>query len=89
MANGIPVVQPRRGAFPELLEKAGGGILVEPDDTAALAHGILTLWKDRARAEELGARGARGVAQHFSVARSAARTLEIYQSLMTPTLVAR
>ena len=32
MANGIPVVQPRRGAFPEILGKTGGGILVEADD---------------------------------------------------------
>ena len=36
MANGVPVVQPRRGAFPEILEKTGGGILVEPDDPASL-----------------------------------------------------
>ncbi len=32
MASGVAVVQPRRGAFPEILEKTGGGILVEPDD---------------------------------------------------------
>ncbi len=41
MANGVPVVQPRRGAFPEIMEKTGGGILVEPDDTASLARGHL------------------------------------------------
>ena len=32
MASGVPVVQPRRGAFPEILEKTRGGLLVEPDD---------------------------------------------------------
>ena len=26
MANGVPVVQPRRGAFPEIIEKTGGGL---------------------------------------------------------------
>ncbi|HET9319252.1 MAG TPA: glycosyltransferase family 4 protein, partial [Bryobacteraceae bacterium] len=30
MANEVPVVQPRHGAFPEIIEKTGGGILVEP-----------------------------------------------------------
>ena len=28
MANGVPVVQPRRGAFPEIVERTGGGLLV-------------------------------------------------------------
>ena len=40
MANGVPVVQPRRGAFPEILERTGGGILVEPDDAGSLAQAI-------------------------------------------------
>ncbi len=50
MASGVPVVQPRRGAFPEILEKTGGGILVEPGDPAGLADGIYRLWKDPALA---------------------------------------
>ena len=28
MACGVPVVQPRRGAFTEIVEKTGGGLLV-------------------------------------------------------------
>ena len=32
MACGVPVVQPRRGGFTEIVEKTGGGLLVEPDD---------------------------------------------------------
>jgi glycosyltransferase involved in cell wall biosynthesis len=54
MANGVPVVEPRRGAFPEILQKTGGGILVGPDDAASLAQGIFSLWKDPALADELG-----------------------------------
>jgi len=81
MANGVPVVQPRRGAFPEILQKTGGGILVEPDDTASLAQGILSLWKDPALAEELGKRGAQGVREHYSASRMAARALEVYSNI--------
>ena len=28
LANGVPVVQPRHGSFPELIEATGGGLLV-------------------------------------------------------------
>ena len=54
MANGIPVVQPRRGAFTEIVEKTGGGLLVDPDDAASLAEGLWQLWKDRGRRDAIG-----------------------------------
>jgi glycosyltransferase involved in cell wall biosynthesis len=78
MANGVPVVQPRHGSFTEIVRNTGGGLLVEENNTAALADGILTLWKDRALAEELGRRGAQGVREHYSVARMAARAIDVY-----------
>jgi glycosyltransferase involved in cell wall biosynthesis len=81
MAVGVPVVQPMRGAFPEVLEKTGGGILVDPDNIESLADGILSLWKDRALAEELGARGAAGVRGHYSVANMAHRTMDVFRGL--------
>jgi glycosyltransferase involved in cell wall biosynthesis len=81
MANGVPVIEPRRGAFPEILRKTGGGILVEPDNAASLAQGILSLWKDPSLAEELGQRGAHGVREHYSAARMAARALEAYAKI--------
>ena len=84
MAAGIPVVQPRRGAFPELLERTGGGLLVEPDRAEALADGLLALWSDPARARSLGEAGAAGVREHFTVARMAEAAEELYSSLMVP-----
>jgi glycosyltransferase involved in cell wall biosynthesis len=32
LANGVPVVQPKHGSFPELIEATGGGLLVNPED---------------------------------------------------------
>jgi glycosyltransferase involved in cell wall biosynthesis len=81
MACGVPIVQPRRGAFPEILERTGGGILVEPDDPASLADGIYRLWKDPGLRTELGRRGAQGVREHYSAARMAARAAEAYASI--------
>jgi len=78
LACGVPVVQPRRGGFTEIVERTQGGLLVAPDDPEALAAGIYELWKNPARRAELGERGARGVREHYSVARMAERALEVY-----------
>ena len=62
MATGTPVVQPRRGAYGEIIERTGGGLLVEPT-TDALAEGLLTLARQPRSGARLGRRGAEGVAR--------------------------
>src|SRR5207245_5809925 len=57
LANGVPVVQPRHGSFPELIEQTGGGLLVEPGDAAGLAAAWKQLADDPRRGEEMGRRG--------------------------------
>jgi glycosyltransferase involved in cell wall biosynthesis len=79
MASGVPVVQPRRGAFREILERTGGGMLVQPDDAASLMDGIYSLWKNPELAAELGRRGAEGVRKFYSASQMAARALEALQ----------
>ncbi|HEX8476341.1 MAG TPA: glycosyltransferase family 4 protein [Pyrinomonadaceae bacterium] len=82
MACGVPVVQPRRGAFTEIVNKTGGGLLVEPDDPQSLAEAILELQRNPSLAQELGASGARGVREHYNVALMAERALEVFHSLL-------
>ena len=57
LANGVPVVQPAHGAFPELLERTGGGLLVPPDDPQALAEALERLLLDNALRKELAHTG--------------------------------
>ena len=83
MASGVPVVQPRRGAFTEIVEKTGGGLLVAPGDPQALADGLFALWSDRAQREALAARGFDGVRAHYGVAHSADRLMAVYESMMS------
>ena len=67
LASGVPVVQPRVAAFPELIAATGGGVLCEPGSVGALAEAIEALVLDRARARALGEAGRRAVEKSFSV----------------------
>ncbi|MFO0844460.1 MAG: glycosyltransferase family 4 protein [Gemmataceae bacterium] len=81
-ANGVPVVQPRHGSFPELVEQTGGGLLVEPGDAEGLARAWLELKSVRRRAAELGACGRAAVWERFTAARMAEDTLRVYQECL-------
>ncbi len=72
-AAGVPVVQPRCAAFPELVDATGGGILCEPGSVEALADGWETLLTDPAKTQEMGSRGRAAVEREFSMPRMAER----------------
>ncbi len=78
MATGVPVVQPRRGAFPEVVEATGGGVIVDADDPEALADAWVELARNPARAAELSAAAVAGVKRHYSVDRMAEAAEEVY-----------
>jgi glycosyltransferase involved in cell wall biosynthesis len=79
MASGVPVVQPRRGAFTEVVEKTGGGLLVAPDDPEALAEGLHRVWSDPSTAASLGQRAYDGARAHYTIEQSTTRLLDVYQ----------
>jgi glycosyltransferase involved in cell wall biosynthesis len=79
MANGVPVVLPQHGAFPELVEETGGGILVRPNDPEALALGLATLVEDGERRRQLGVQGERAVHERFAAAAMARETVAAYR----------
>ena len=85
LANGVPAVQPRHGAFPDLIDATGGGLLFTPNDTDDLALKLLVLARDREQAERLGRAGAQGVRERFGVDRMAEATLQLYASLARPS----
>jgi glycosyltransferase involved in cell wall biosynthesis len=83
LANGVPVVQPRHGSFPELIEATGGGLLVNPEDPADLARGLGRLLDNPAHREELGKKGQAAVFDRFHADRMARETAEVYSRYVT------
>ena len=79
LASGVPVVQPRHGSFPEMIEATGGGVLVEPGSAEALADGLRSLLRDPEKRRALGQQGREAVHARFGDATMADRTLAVYQ----------
>jgi glycosyltransferase involved in cell wall biosynthesis len=87
MARGTPVIQPRRGAFIEIVEKTGGGVLFEPENPSSLADALYQAWLDSERMEALGQRAFAGVRDHYTIAHSASRLLDVYENSLSRLVV--
>ncbi|MEI6162951.1 MAG: glycosyltransferase family 4 protein [Planctomycetota bacterium] len=57
LVAGVPVVAPKHGAFPELLDHGQAGLLHTPHDEKDLANTIFTLVADAQLSQLLGAHG--------------------------------
>ena len=71
MAAGVPVIQPRHAAFPEIIEATGAGVLCEPGDVKSLADAIDGLLQHPLHARHLGRRGRAAVEKDFTIERMA------------------
>lgn len=86
MACGVPVVQPRRGAFIEIVERTGGGLLVAPDNIDLLAEAFQFLRESANSAAALGESGFKKVRVHYSIEVATARLLDVYEAIVHPAL---
>lgn len=82
MALGKPVVATRAGGIPDLIEDQVHGLLVEPEDPAALARAIATLLRDPELAHDMGRRGRERQRREFSIDRVARRVEGLYEELL-------
>ena len=82
MASGIPVVQPALGAFPEIINKAGGGIIYHPNTPEMLAKSLENLLDDNDKLEKMSNEARSSVENHFDINRHAGQLVEIYRKVM-------
>ena len=80
LANGIPVVLPRHGAFPELIAATGGGVLVEPGNATALAAQLEALLLNSAARVQIGEQGRAVVHANYHPQALATQTLQLFQA---------
>ena len=81
MGCATAVVASRVGGIPEVVEEGVTGLLVPPDDPAALADALNLLLRDPGRAAALGLAGRGRAAAEFSWDAVAAQTAGLYAEL--------
>ncbi len=81
LASGVPVVATRVPALEQVMWSDDTGVLVPPDDVAAMLEQALTLWNDPGLAARLGRRGLEVVRDCFTVDRMAREILRLYDEL--------
>ncbi len=79
-----PVVATAVSSIPEIVADGETGLLVPPEDPAALAEAVSALLDDPARAAALGEAGRIRAHTEFSVARMAERTAAAYEEALNP-----
>jgi glycosyltransferase involved in cell wall biosynthesis len=81
LASGIPLVQPALGAFPEIVNASGGGVVFEPNTASALAEKLSEVLLHPSKLETMSLAGRKAVEEQFDCAVQSQKMVEIYKSL--------
>ncbi len=84
LAQGVPVVQPDHGSFPELIKATGGGILFEPHSATALADALERLMDDPSKRASLGSTGRGAVRVSFTDDIMAENVWAVFEGVAAP-----
>jgi glycosyltransferase involved in cell wall biosynthesis len=82
MAAGKPVVATRVGDVPELLNGAGAGIVVDPEDSQELAAALVSMLQDPTLRKLCGQRGRAEAWRRASPDAVAQETLAVYREVL-------
>jgi glycosyltransferase involved in cell wall biosynthesis len=88
-ANGIPVVVPKHGTFPELVADTGGGLLCRPGDPTDLAACLKRLLLDPELRAACGRRAQQAIGDRYHAPRMAQETIALYDRLLAPASPAK
>jgi glycosyltransferase involved in cell wall biosynthesis len=81
-ASGVPVVVPKIGIFPEMLELTGGGILVDPNTPEKFAAALTQLLINPDKAFSIGQKGKKGIEEHFDIQKTSASLIRILEKVV-------
>jgi len=81
LASGVPVVAPRHGSFPEIIEATGGGLLYDPEDADGLAGSLARFMDDETGRREMARRGREAARTLYTDQGMADAVWSVYESL--------
>jgi glycosyltransferase involved in cell wall biosynthesis len=81
MAQGVPPIVTSVGGLPEIVMANESGLVVPPENPAAIAEAIVRLASDPALCAALGTRAKERIQNCFSVQLAVDRTLKLYKEL--------
>ncbi len=85
LAAGVPVVQPRDAAFPELIEATTGGILYDPGDPNGLVNGLHHLLSNPDEARQYARSGREATQREYSVEQMAGNMVRVFHEATETT----
>jgi len=86
-AAGVPVVATRVGGVVEIIDHEKTGLLVLPKDDQDMARAVIRILRDDALAENMTAAAKIKIEQHYTLARMAEATLEVYREVLGVTRI--
>jgi glycosyltransferase involved in cell wall biosynthesis len=89
LAYARPAISTPISGIPELIEDGVSGLLVPPEDPAALAKGLLRVRREPNLARALGLAGRKVVEERFDLSRNAARQMALFAGEVTAEATGR
>ncbi len=82
MCLSKPVITPKIGAGPEIVQNEKTGLVVRPEEPKELAEAIIYMLENPLLAESMGMAGRVRLERYFHIKQNILKTLEIYNSLL-------
>ncbi|MCC6490380.1 MAG: glycosyltransferase family 4 protein [Candidatus Hydrogenedentes bacterium] len=83
MACARPIILGAKGQARDIVERAGAGLCVEPEDSGDYAEAVRRLFHERASGSAMGEKGRAFVLEHFTRQKKAMRYLGILESVVS------
>ncbi|MEI7725108.1 MAG: glycosyltransferase family 4 protein [Bacteroidota bacterium] len=81
LASGVPLVQPELGAFPEIIQATGGGVIYHPNTPDALAAALSKVLSDHSALDQMSRLGRKSVEDDFDCRKLTRKMVEVYEKV--------
>lgn len=87
LASGIPIVQPALGAFPEIVESSGGGVIYQPNTPDALTKKLTEVLSNPEQIKQMSIKGRKAVEENFNSSVIIKKMIGVYESTVNKSKI--